>query len=148
MRRPSNEFAGPVLFYDGECGLCNRLVRALLRLDRRGRLRLAPLQGPTAQAYLQMHELPTADFETLVYVPDWVQRAKPAYLVRTRGVIAALRAIGGVGRILAAMIAIVPAVWRDAAYRLIGRWRYRLFGPWRHRPLPKREWAARFLDVP
>jgi predicted DCC family thiol-disulfide oxidoreductase YuxK len=36
---------GPVLFFDGECGLCNRVVRLMLRLDRRGRLRYAPLQG-------------------------------------------------------------------------------------------------------
>jgi hypothetical protein len=41
-----------VLFFDGECGLCNGLVRILIRLDRPGRLHYAPLQGPSAQAYL------------------------------------------------------------------------------------------------
>ena len=44
--------ADPVLFFDGECGLCQRLVRGLLKLDQRGGLRLAPLQGPTAQDWL------------------------------------------------------------------------------------------------
>src|SRR4051812_37486572 len=47
----------PVLFFDGECGLCNRVVRLLLRLDTRGRLRFAPLQGPVAQDYLRAHGL-------------------------------------------------------------------------------------------
>mgnify|MGYP000479251079 CR=1 FL=1 len=29
----SNAPSGPVLFFDGECGLCNRIVRLLLWLD-------------------------------------------------------------------------------------------------------------------
>ena len=136
----------PVLFFDGECGLCNRLVRLLLRLDRKTVLRFGPLQGPTAQQYLRTHNLPTADFDTLVYVPDWNRRAFPEFLVRTAGVIAALRATGGgFARALAAFIALFPAVIRDGGYRMIGRLRYRLFGPWRPRPLPCPEWASRFV---
>lgn len=143
---PSQPTPGPVLFFDGECGLCQRVVRLLLRLDRRGRLRFAPLQGPVAQAYLTTHGLPTADFETLVYVPEWSRRNAPEYLVRTAGVIAALCEAGGWGRFLAGMLGVFPPAWRDAGYRVVGRWRYRVFGPWRPRPLPRPEWAARFLE--
>lgn len=136
-----------VLLYDGECGLCNRLVRGLLRLDRWGRLRFAPLQGGTAQAYLRAHGLPTRDFETLIFVPDWTRRERPEYLARTSGAIAALRATHShAARALAAVITIFPALLRDAVYRVVGRWRYRVFGPWRPRPLARAEWAARFLD--
>ena len=142
----SPEDRGPVLFFDGECGLCNRLVRFLLRVDAKGRLRFAPLQGRTAQAYLRAHGLPTADFDTIVYVPDWSRRARPEYLLRTAGVIAALRALGSaLSRTLADLLALFPAPLRDAAYRLVGHWRYRLFGPWRPRPLPRAEWERRFL---
>ena len=137
---------GPVLFFDGECGLCNRLVRVLLRIDRDSRLRYAPLQGPVAQDYLRAHGLPATDFESLVFVPDWSRRDRPEHLIRTAGVIAALRAVGGGGaRSLAAMLALFPAALRDAGYRRVGRWRYRIFGPWRPRPLARPEWAARFL---
>jgi predicted DCC family thiol-disulfide oxidoreductase YuxK len=140
------EHAGPVLFFDGECGLCNRVVRALLRLDRHGRLRFAPLQGPVAQAYLRRHGLPTQDFETLVYVPDWSQRERGDHLVRTAGVLAALRAAGGIGKFLAALLALFPRSWRDAGYRVVGHWRYRVFGPWKPRPLARPEWQERFLS--
>ncbi|HVO09767.1 MAG TPA: DCC1-like thiol-disulfide oxidoreductase family protein, partial [Vicinamibacteria bacterium] len=44
--------AAPVLFYDGGCGLCHLSVRLLLRLDRRGRLRFAPLGGEHFTAVL------------------------------------------------------------------------------------------------
>ena len=142
----ASEQAGPVLFFDGECGLCNRLVRFLLRMDRAARLRFARLQGVTAQGYLRAHGLPTVDFDTLVFVPDWSQRDRPQHLLRTAGVIAALRAIDGRwARTLATFIGVFPPVVRDAAYRFVGRWRYRIFGPWRPQPLPRAEWAARFL---
>lgn len=137
-------WTGAVLFYDGECGLCNRLVRLLLRLDHSGRLRYAPLQGAAAQAYLRTHGLPAEDFDSLVFVPSWAEREKPAYQLRTDGVLGALRLCGGVGRALVGL-RVVPRVWRDAGYRAVARWRYRIFGPWRPRPLARAEWAERFL---
>ncbi len=133
---------GPVLFFDGECGLCNRVVRRLLALDRRGTLRFAPLQGPTAQAYLRAHGLPTHDFSSLVLAPDGPAGSSQP-LLRTDGVIAALRAAGRPG--FAAALAAVPRGLRDAGYKIVARVRYAIFGPWRPRPLPRQEWAARFL---
>lgn len=138
--------AGPVLLFDGECGLCNRLVRLLLRLDSGGVLRFAPLQGPSAQEFLRMHELPLKDFDSLVFVAEWSQRKRPDFLRRTEGAMAALRACGGAGRMLARVLRIFPATWRDAGYRMVARCRHRLFGPWQPRPLPRPEWAARFLE--
>jgi len=137
--------AGPVLLFDGECGLCNRIVRLLLRLDRGERLRFARLQGDAGQAYLRAHGLPAADFDSLVFVPDWSRREQQDFRLRTDGVIAALRECGGPGRMLAAVLALLPAAWRDAGYRLVARWRYRIFGAWRPRPLARPEWRERFL---
>lgn len=142
----SPQTAGPVLLYDGECGLCHRIVRLLLRLDPRERLRFARLQGGAGQAYLRAHGLPAADFDSLVFVPDWARREQREFLLRTDGVIAALRGCGGLGRGFAAMLAVFPAAWRDAGYRLVARWRYRIFGAWRSRPLARPEWRERFLE--
>jgi predicted DCC family thiol-disulfide oxidoreductase YuxK len=136
----------PVLFFDGECGLCNRIVRLLLRLDRRGVLRFAPLQGPTAQAYLHRHELPLTDFDSLIFVPDWETRDRREFLRRTDGVVAALRVVGGWCGTVLAWIRFLPAGWRDGLYKLVARWRYRVFGRWRACPLPRPEWKARFLE--
>lgn len=139
----------PVLLFDGECGLCNRIVRLLLRWDRRARLHFSPLQGPAAQAFLRAQGLPTEDFDSLVFVPDW---SRPAtYHLKTTGVLAALRLLAhdsAAARFLAAVIALFPSRVRDAGYRLIARWRYRIFGPWQPQPLPRAEWRARFLDPP
>lgn len=141
-----SEWSGPVLFFDGECGLCNRLTRVLLRLDDEGRLRFARLQGSSAQAYLRAHGLPTEDFDTLIFVPAWGARAEPAYRVRTAGAIGALRAIGGGARMAGDALALIPAPLRDLGYKLVARTRYALFGPWKPQPLARPEWRELFLD--
>jgi len=142
--------AGPVLLYDGKCGLCNRAVRFLLRIDGRGILSFAALQGGPGQAWLRGHGLPTGDFESMVFVRDWSgapNGGRDAYALRTEALVAALEAVGGAGRVLA-WIRFVPGPWRDGAYRLIARLRYRLFGEWRARPLPRPEWGDRFIGGP
>ncbi|MEO7415309.1 MAG: DCC1-like thiol-disulfide oxidoreductase family protein [Opitutaceae bacterium] len=138
--------SGPVLFFDGECGLCNRIVRLLLKLDRRGVLRFAPLQGATGQEYLRRHGLPLTDFDSLIFVPEWAARDRPEFLQRTDGAIAALRVIGGRRSALLASIRFLPASWRDALYKIVARSRYRVFGKWQPCPLPRPEWNERVFD--
>jgi predicted DCC family thiol-disulfide oxidoreductase YuxK len=142
--KPSDDVQGPVLFFDAECGLCNRCVRLLLRLDRRARLRFAPLQGPTAQAYLHDNGLPTDNFDSMVLVPDWAERDQGGHLLRTDAVLAALREVGGIGRVFSGL-GVVPANWRDPFYRAVARCRYAVFGQREPRSLPPAEWTERFL---
>ena len=134
----------PVLLYDGECGLCNFLVRRLLRADKSGRLRFAPLQGGPAQAYLRAKGLPTEDFDSLVFVPDWEAPDRSEPLLRTDGALAAAAEAGGVWRLVAWM-RVLPAWLRDPFYKLVARTRYALFGEYRPTPLPDPAWAKRFL---
>ena len=141
---PADGITGPVLFFDAECGLCNRCVRLLLWLDRRARLRFAPLQGPTAQDYLRTHGLPAEDFDSMILVPNWAHRERATALFRTDAVFAALREVGGIGRLLA-VLRVLPASLRDPVYRGVARFRYAVFGRWKPSPLPRPEWAARFM---
>jgi len=134
----------PVLLYDGQCGLCNRVVLLLLRTDRAGRLKFAPLQSAPAQEYLRRQGLPTADFDSLVFVPDWDHPATGAYLLRTDGALAAAAEIGGIWRMVT-WTRVLPVLLRDGAYKLVARSRYALFGEYRPAPLPDPAWEKRFL---
>jgi predicted DCC family thiol-disulfide oxidoreductase YuxK len=134
----------PVLLFDGQCGLCDGVVRLLLRSDRAGRLSYAPLQGAPAQAYLHAQGLPTDDFDSLVFVRDWHHPVLHPPLCRTDGALAAAAVVGGAWR-LVTWTRIVPVWLRDPFYRLVARWRYSLFGEYKPSPLPKPEWAKRFL---
>lgn len=132
----------PVLLYDGECGLCNAIVRWLLRTDKAGRLSYAPLQSEPGQAYLRSQGLPTTDFDSLVFVPDWDRPAPGDYRRRTDGALAAWAMAGGGG--IVGSIKFLPVAVRDFGYKLVARFRYALFGRYRPKPLPP-EWARRFL---
>jgi predicted DCC family thiol-disulfide oxidoreductase YuxK len=134
----------PVLLYDGECGLCNAVVRFLIREDSGGRLRFAPLQSDAAQAYLHAQGLPTEDFDSLVFVPDWEHPTPGAYRLRTDGVCAALDELGGLWRVFS-WARILPRALRDPAYKLVARTRYAIFGEYHPTPLPEPSWEQRFV---
>ncbi len=139
------EVFGPVLLFDGECGLCVRCVQLLLKTDRRGRLRFAALQGGAAQALLRVRGLPTQEFESMVLVPEWTTRHDAGLLFRTDALFEALRTVGGVWWMLA-WFGVLPRVWRDLVYRLVARWRRRIFGAGNIRALRERGGTERFLD--
>lgn len=134
----------PVLLYDGECGLCNCIVRFMLRRDAGGRLHFAPLQSEPGQAYLRSQGLPLADLSSLVFIPDWNERRPGAYLLRTDGALAAFAELDGAWRKVS-WLRIVPKALRDAVYTLIARTRYAIFGKYRPGPLPDPAWEKRFL---
>ena len=135
-------YAGPVLLFDGECGLCNTLVRVLLKKDRHARLRFAPLQGVFGQAALRAHGLPTEDFDSLVFLPAGLKG--PAVL-RSDGALAALEALGGRHARLARIERRVPVAIRDLGYKIVARLRYAIFGQHKPSPLPDPAWAERFI---
>jgi predicted DCC family thiol-disulfide oxidoreductase YuxK len=134
----------PVLLYDGDCSLCNGVVRFMLRHDSRGLLHFAPLQSSPGQEFLRSRGLPTQDFDSLVFVTDWNDRERGAYLLRTTGALAAFSEIGGPWSAVS-RLRVVPAVLRDGVYKLISRTRYAIFGKYRPRALADPAWEKRFL---
>ncbi len=155
--------AQPVLLYDGECGLCNRIVRLMLKHDRRGVMAFAPLQGRTGQAVLRRLGMDTEDFDSLVFIDDLATAqsgvgaqagqaegkatgAQPGYALRSTGALRAMESMGGSCGRVARVLRVVPASWRDGVYRVVARLRYRLFGTYRPTPLPNPEWARRILE--
>jgi predicted DCC family thiol-disulfide oxidoreductase YuxK len=121
------DVSGPVLLFDGECGLCVRCVRLLLVTDRRSLLCFAPLQGEAVQGFLRERGLPTEDFDSMIFVPDWVARRERALLFRTDALFAGLRVVGGAWLLLS-WLRVLPKAWRDPAYRVVAKWRRRVFG--------------------
>ena len=130
--------APPVAFFDGVCNLCNRSVDFLLRHDRRGLLRFAPLQGPTFAAVARDHpELSGTD--------SFVLAERGRVHVRSSAALRAAMALGGVWRLSGALL-VVPRPLRDRAYDFLARRRYRWFGRRESCRLPTPELRARFFD--
>ena len=155
--------AGPILFIDGHCVLCQRAAQWLLRHDRRGRVALAALQGKTAHRLLPaaLREEPT-DGRATAADPDRdaaPARQVPAFpgslvwrevdgriRVRSAAVLAVAATLGGWYRAAAALVRLVPVPLRDALYLALARRRRRWFGTTDRCRLPAASHGNRLLD--
>jgi predicted DCC family thiol-disulfide oxidoreductase YuxK len=142
---PNPAVEGPVVLYDGYCGLCDRSVRWLVEADRRGVLRYAPLQGETAAPILERHGIPAGgDFDSFILVEN-LGTPRERLRQRSDGALAALGALGGWRSSLARLARLVPRFLRDALYRFIARHRMRWFGRLDACRIPTPEERSRFL---
>jgi predicted DCC family thiol-disulfide oxidoreductase YuxK len=134
-----------IVFYDGVCGLCNRLNQFLLRRDRDALIRFAALQSPIAGQLLAAHGLDPLDLDTVYVMADWTTDSERV-LARSRAVLHALSQLGGPWPALARLGSLVPRPLADLVYRAVARSRYRIFGKYDRCQIPPPEWRKRFLD--
>ena len=110
----------PIVFFDGDCTICNASVDFILRHDKRDEFLFAPLQGETARSLLP--PLPANS-------DDWSMM-----LIDERGTFdrsdAALRVAARLGGSwsLAGLALHLPRWLRDGVYRFIARNRHGFFG--------------------
>jgi predicted DCC family thiol-disulfide oxidoreductase YuxK len=123
-KEPATDFpieaVPPVLFFDGECGLCNHSVRWLLDHDQRRVLRFAPLQGELAARKLSVLPNDYHDWSVALWDEDGVH-------VESDAALRAVACLGGFWR-LARLLLAVPRVIRNSVYRFVARNRIRSFG--------------------
>lgn len=145
MRRPLRPTLGAaplhLVLYDGECGVCSRIVRWLLAADRHGVLRFAPLQGATAAELRRRWPALPSDLDSIVYVDRSDGTEQVSW--RSEAIFRLCRRLGGPWR-AAAALAWLPRPLTDAAYDAFARRRH-LFGAPVACGLPAAGERARFL---
>ena len=125
---PISAIGRTVLLYDGDCGLCQRSVRWLLRHDRRGRLLFAPQTHPAATALFARHGLRPEQLNSVVLVESFATPAERISLF-SDAILNALSALGGLYRVAALLPRLVPVRFRNRLYAWVARNRRRLFPP-------------------
>jgi predicted DCC family thiol-disulfide oxidoreductase YuxK len=128
---------GSIIYFDGLCNLCDRFVRFLLKRDRHGHYRFAPLQGETARQRLE-GRFNGNDPQTVV-----LEEPK-RFRVRSDAALAILSGLGGFWR-LAALFRIIPRRLRDAMYDHVARKRFTWYGRRDACRVPSPEEQQRFL---
>ena len=136
--------AGPVLLYDGNCGFCAESVQLVLRHDRRGTLRFAPLQGKFGLSVLAGHpELAGSD--SMVWVEREPTGGASRVLARSDAGLRIAGYLGGPWR-LAILGRLIPRILRDRIYDLIARHRHRLMGSGPGCLVPPSDVRERFIE--
>ncbi len=133
----------PVLLYDGVCGLCNRLVRFVIKRDRYDQFRFASLQNATA--ILERHGNSPQDLDTMYVVANFGQPTEQL-LARSDAIIFLLAALGGLWRPAAILLGLLPRCVRNPLYNFVARNRYRIFGKYDTCPLPDPKDRSKFLE--
>lgn len=136
-----------VIFFDGDCALCNGFVRFVVKRDRHARFGFAALQEPLAAEVLPPLGHQPARCETVVLVRG-LGRPGAEVAVESDAVAGVLLGLGGVWRWLGHVMRLVPRPLRNFGYRRVARNRQRLFGRMSHCPVPAPELRSRFLDQP
>lgn len=127
----------PVLYFDGVCGLCSQAVDFVMRHDRQGVFRFAPLQGETAASNLDPTD--TANLNSMVLT------TQQGTFRRSTAVVRILWLLGSIWWLLGWILWVIPAPLRDVGYNLVAKVRYRVFGKHETCRLPTPEERERFL---
>jgi predicted DCC family thiol-disulfide oxidoreductase YuxK len=106
-----------IVFFDGECGVCNRFVQFLLDHDKSHRLHYAPLQGETARARLSV----PIDLSTIIFLTN------DQVYYRSDAVLKAIVILGDRWSLVRGLL-YVPKFFRDFVYILVARMRHRIPG--------------------
>ena len=111
-----------LVFYDGECGLCDHAVQFILKRDRDAHFCFAPLQGEIAKIFLNNDRFKYVD--SLILIKDF--RTNPTIYMEGEAILKICSMLPFpyylmyAGRIL-------PKALYDGAYRWVARRRKRLF---------------------
>ena len=138
--------SNPIILYDGVCGLCNRLVKFLLKHDKDGRLRFASLQSEFAEKVLRRHGFDAKDLDTVHVVENYDQPGERV-LQRSDAILRAGRELGGFWGTSSSVAQVVPRPIRDLVYRFVATNRYSVFGKYDTCMLPDPNQRSRFLDI-
>ncbi len=129
----------PVVLFDGVCNFCNGAINFLIRQDKAGVFRFAPLQGEAGQKLLAQHGLNKNSFDSFVLIENGKVFQRSA---------AALRIAAKLSWYLQCLqiFRVVPQPLRDGVYNLIARNRYKWFGKKEQCMLPSPDVRSRFLQ--
>ena len=139
-RRAKVDVMGWVLFFDGECAFCSDSVRRVARIDPRGRVDFAPLQGKLAgEMNLTANAAKSGGTMVLLREADGV------LFTRSDALIELARALGGFWQVLT-LSRFIPQPLRDWVYNRIADNRDRLIRKGTNCALPTPELRSRLRE--
>ena len=96
-----------IVFYDGDCGLCQRSVQILCRYDKDKLLHFAPLNGVT---YHEIYGATCSDMKTVLFYKEGKT------FERSTAAIELAKVLGGYFFALAIILTLIPKFLRDWGY--------------------------------
>ena len=112
-----------LVFYDGECGLCDRIVQNILKSDKKKIFGFAPLQVETAKTLLSEVE---KNSDSMILIENF-QTPSQRILLRSKAALRTFWLLGGAWAILGSFYFVTPAFFGDFFYNIVAKNRHRFF---------------------
>lgn len=128
-----------IVFFDGECGVCNFWVQWILERDKKDEFMFASLQSDFGQKFLSERGLETKVFNTM-----YLWKPNRYYLVKSKAVLQIANLLGGIYK-LSIIGKIIPDFLRDKVYELISKNRMKLANQKCYLPTPNQR--KKFIEV-
>lgn len=128
-----------IVFFDGDCGICNFWVQWILKRDHNNRFLFASLQSDFGQQFLTERKLNTEVFNTL-----YLWKPNHYYLEKSNAVLQIANILGGIYK-LSAIGKIIPRFFSDTIYDLISKNRMKLANQKCYLPTPDER--KKFIEV-
>ena len=128
-----------ILLIDGECMLCQRITRFVVRHDEQKIFKFASLQSEAGRHLLERYGMPANYGDTFVLIQNKKHYTGSGAALRVS------RELGGIWRSFYIFI-IVPPFIRNFVYNIVAANRYRWFGKRDQCMLPDPELRSRFIE--
>ncbi len=109
----------PVVFYDNNCGFCQRSVQLILKLDKKQQFLFAPLDGETAHQFALERNFSLTNTDSLIF---WIPTK--AYWMKSTAVFEIASRLPAPW-FLVGVFKYLPRFWMDFIYDLIAKNRSR-----------------------
>ena len=126
-----------IVFYDGVCGLCDRLVQFLIKQDKKQKLHFCALQSETAVKLLGTTR--TQNLNSLYFLKNAKIYSKSSGALQIAFTL-------GFPWILLSIFLIVPAFIRNWIYDIVASNRYQRFGKYDSCKIPNEKEKERFVS--
>ncbi|MPS65963.1 MAG: DUF393 domain-containing protein [Chryseobacterium sp.] len=129
-----------IVFFDGECGVCNFWVQWILEKDKNDEFLFASLQSDFGQKFLTERGLETKQFNTL-----YLWKPQQYYLIKSKAVLKISDILGGFYTIVSLLGKIFPTFFSNAIYDVVSKNRMKLSS--RKCFLPDAHQKKKFIEV-
>ncbi|RKO68570.1 DUF393 domain-containing protein [Sphingobacterium puteale] len=124
-----------IIFFDGDCLVCNRFVQILLKIDTNNRFLFSSLQSDFAKNSL--NAIPK-NIDSIIYL------SPAGRYIKSEAILNICKTLG-LPYSIVYFLKILPKKWRDAGYDYFAKNRYKWFGTNKYCAVPNEQQRKKFV---
>ena len=128
-----------IILFDGVCNLCNSSVNFVIRNDKKGVFKFAPIQSDFGEIALKKHRINSKDTDSIILIDD------DNYYIKSSAALYIAKNLSGAYPLLFCFM-LVPKFMRNWVYDFVAKNRYKWYGKKESCMIPTPELIDKFYS--